>query len=615
MNGVDLRTKADRFSPMRCLAAMACLVAFALTGIALAADARWQVGIVVIGKPYSKMEQKCATDFASELTRRGLPADTWAGPADWQSAPPGVDPDRWLALTAVRLDDHLELLLFRPRAGVVDLIARQPATMNNYGTPVIHTGPSTGPGQDMRYAAIYVASDAAAILARPEPTAPGRLARVTVDSTGMPGVEKSAECLALAFAAASRAGLRPTAQDQPLKLTFGLSRPGNMNRLRVVCADAARTRTLECPFAPNDGLIELLTTAARSVTDWSLRPAALAFVHPAPVTLFGVKGAAILLESNRRVAALDTVEGTLAWITPVDTYKSMAFAGRVTPNGAVVYQRAPFIEELSLTGGRATPVARARPSHPWSFDRSRDNHLIAVAEGPKLTLFDEARSVWTRDGSSRWTAGPQITTPGVVAADEAGRVICLSRDPAARELWTLDTAERLYGPLTPIGDKLLASSQEGILLAFTVADGRLLWKAKLDDRIVGLPVAAGNAIAAASGDGGVRRFDPATGAPLQNWKPHCAITHFGASSSRGGRLVCADLSGVVTVLAAADLRVIASIAVPGGIAAMTVAPQPRSAADAALGARDDAVILASRTGVITVIPLSSETSAGGEKPQ
>jgi len=466
----------------------------------------------------------------------------------------------------------------------------------------------------MRYASIYIASTAAALLSRPDAPPSGRLARVTVDSTGMPGVEKNAECLALAFAAASRAGLSPTLKDQPLQLTFGLSRPGNMNRLRLRSNDAAHPRAIECPFAPNDGIVELLTAAVRSVTDWPLRPAALAFVYPTPVTLFGVKGAAILLESSRRVAALDTVEGTLAWLTPVDTYKSFAFAGRAGVNGAAVYQRAPFIEELSLTGGRSTPVARARPSHPWSFDRSRDGRLLAVAEGPKLSLFEEGRSLWSRDGSGRWSAGPQITTPGVVAGDEAGRVLCLSRDPAPRELWTLDTGERLYGPLTPIGDKLFASSQEGLLLAISAADGHLLWKAKLDDRILGLPVSAGNGIAAASGDGGVRRFDAATGAPRQNWKPHCALTHF-AASSQGGRLVCADLSGAVTILAAADLRIIASLTVPGGIAAMTVAPQPRSAADAALGARDDAVILASRNGVIAVIPLSSDTTAGGEKPQ
>ena len=615
MNAVDLIGQCALRRPA--LVAAAWLTAASLCGGAAGADAPWRTGTIVIGKPLSKMEQKCAADFAGEMTRRGAAVEAWTGGAvDWQRAPAGVEGVRWLALTAVRLDNHLELLLFRPRAasGCVDLVGRQPATMNTHGTPVIHTGPQTGPGQDMRWAATYLAMEAAAALAGPDATAARSLVRVAVDPGDAPGSEKNSECMALAFAAAARAGLRPTLADQPARLTASLTRPGAMNRLRVTFDDGARRRTVECAYVPNEGTLDALAAAIHAAVFWKAPVAHMAFVSPAPATVFGVRGGAVLVESGERVAALDVVEGTLAWLTPPDTYHNLSYAGRPGRSGTIVYQYTPFLDEVSFSGGRSTQIMRARASFPWSFNLSRDGRCVAVAEGPKLALQEEGRALWARDGAGRWTAGPLLTGDAVFAAEEGGRVVCFTRDAAGREKWRSETGERLYGPLTLIGGRLFAASQEGELVALSASDGRPAWKARLDDRVVGVPVRAGDGIAAASGSGGVRLFDAASGEQRKEWKPRGAISHFGCSASGGGRLVCADLSGVVTVLAG-DLRVIDSLSVPGGIGVMIVAPLPRAGGAGGLSAEDDGIIIADRNGVVTVVPIAAGPAAEGGKPQ
>ena len=136
-------------------------------------DTPWRVGVVMIGEGWSEMERSCAQSFVAWLVRRGVAAEDGGrvGADAWVEPPRGVPQNRWLVLAAVRLDYHLELLVFRrdPADGTLCLAARQTGTLNKYGSPRAPHGPLSGPGQDMERAVQHLATLVAPALSRKRP--------------------------------------------------------------------------------------------------------------------------------------------------------------------------------------------------------------------------------------------------------------------------------------------------------------------------------------------------------------------------------------------------------------------------------------------------------------
>jgi outer membrane protein assembly factor BamB len=82
------------------------------------------------------------------------------------------------------------------------------------------------------------------------------------------------------------------------------------------------------------------------------------------------------------------------------------------------------------------------------------------------------------------------------------------------EAWRVPLASPLSGPLLPLGDRVVASAENGAVQAFSPAEGRLLWKAELGEKAAGGPVEIAGQVVQATASGKVVALDAAAGTTL-----------------------------------------------------------------------------------------------------
>jgi len=581
---------------------------------AAASDEPWLVSSVTLGQGLEPEHQECPALFVTALTREGLPArlDGALSAHRWNRTPPGATGDRRLIFAVVRTGTRIELLAFRPRgqAGTIDLIARQPAAADAHRQVPSSLLPACGPAQALRHAIAYLAARVARALTHTEAGAlDGKAVCIRTERMNEATTDWNGGLEALAFAAASQAGLRPTAAGKPSRLVVRASKHAVLCKLQVEWHDGDRIRSFDCERVLEQGLFEVLAAAVKNVVQWDGLVADLKYISPPPESLIGFSKGKLIFAGDGRIGSLDLGEGTLSWLTPREAPGNPAYASRLGLEGEpMVYKYSPRLELISTKDGTVTRLLNHPSSHPWGFALPADGGPIAVAEGDQISLYRKGKPVWTHQTATSINGGPLATGDRLVLGEENCDLRCLSLTEKGRVLWCTPTGQRLHGPLKRVGGPrglLLASSLEGTLFAVSIDSGRMAWRVDLEDRVVGQPVRVGNSVAVASGSGGIWLIDRERGSVLQRRKHPVALKHFVAVQEGTGRhLASSDFAGTFSFLSGEDLSTVREAKMPlmSCLLASTYRPVNFPGEDDLVTEPEPVVIAADRSGVIYFMP-------------
>jgi hypothetical protein len=331
----------------------------------------------------------------------------------------------------------------------------------------------------------------------------------------------------------------------------------------------------------------------------------LAYVHPPPDALFGWQGSAFVFSAGGRIGSL--AAGVVTWHTDAaDAGKSDWTPRRGGGGELAVYRYRPRLEQISAFGQRERRLTERGSSHAWGFQFADNADWLAVCEGDELQLVEKERLLWTQRAATRFDCGPLIAGDKVVAGEENGVLHAFALQRSKQALWSVPLEQRLFGPLWHLPgspDLIMAASLGGKLSAVSAADGRILWRAELEDRMTGEPVAVAGAVAVAAGAGGVMLLDRATGSLKGRWKPELPLKHFVSAGASAPRLACSDLAGNISFLSGLDLHPFRSMRIDGlaCLVGMTNA-LPATPEGASFGLSPELVVAADRAGVIYFMP-------------
>lgn len=570
------------------------------------AEQPYQVGFVLLGDEIEDRYEDCTSLFVEQLARKGLPAEVQGrlGPTHWHQSPDREKQGQRLVLAMVRLRERLELLLFRLRepGGDLRLVARQPASSIPQGPP-LSRAECSGPAQDRRFAARYLADQAAQRLqlrdAEPAREATGIEVKLPVRTT--PHWRGALQ--ALTFAAALQAGLKPTPAESARRLVVSISRHEVFHRVGLRWTEGGSDRSFSCERVPREALFEVLSAAVKNVTRWDGAVSDMRYLDAAPDALFGLSGKRLLFASGGRAGSLDLGDGSPSWLASEWDARRQRVVPRVEPEGLALYQHLPLLGQFFPEPDPPVTLDKEGCPHPWGFQLTADARWLALAGDRQLRLHENGKLLWGHQTQTPLDCGPLILSDRLAVGEEDGDLQCLALGKERRLLWTVPTGERLYGPLKLVpGDPglILASSLEGSLFAASTADGRIAWRADLGDRIVGDPVILDRGIAVASGSGGVRLLNRKTGAVLEQRKHPVALKHFVAAAEC---LVCCDIEGTTWFLASDDLRAIRELkmSVFSYLVPSSRAPAGLGDAEEMSGEHEPVILAADASGVIYFI--------------
>lgn len=269
-------------------------------------------------------------------------------------------------------------------------------------------------------------------------------------------------------------------------------------------------------------------------------------VLPARGARGSASGGALAVAGNRLfvasafafVAALDVETGRELWRTDFDS----PLTGSPAVGGDVVYVSA--ID--STLWGLDAATGRIRWTLPGTPSLTSVARGSAPAIAGDLAIFPtqsgELTAVRRSNGAQTWTSvaagrrtgaalatidaitgDPVVDGNRVYVANQSGRLLALDTRSGAT-IWSI--AEGTTGPVWPVGGSVFFVSDQNRLMRVDARDGATIWAQELPlyrndrpRRRLGIfaqygPVLAGGRLWVASGDGPLRGFDPATGAPV-----------------------------------------------------------------------------------------------------
>jgi outer membrane protein assembly factor BamB len=236
------------------------------------------------------------------------------------------------------------------------------------------------------------------------------------------------------------------------------------------------------------------------------------------------------------VIALDPATGQERWRQKMDA--AISSAPVVTGNRVVAISRNNTAMGLDLENGRIL----------WQQQSSRGGAGLFGGASPaaagKLVVLPfasgEVVGALARNGLRAWsfavTGGrkglvrsfvgdisgdPVIDGNTIYVGSQSGRLVSINRRSGERN-WT--ASEGAYGPVWPVGGSVFVVTDESRLKRLDASDGSEIWsvdlpvykreKKRRDAYVHYGPILAGGRLIVASSDGGLRSFDPETGAAL-----------------------------------------------------------------------------------------------------
>lgn len=234
------------------------------------------------------------------------------------------------------------------------------------------------------------------------------------------------------------------------------------------------------------------------------------------------------------VVAMNAADGARLWTQKLDapvTAAPTVFADRVfvvsrdnrawalkTKNGRIDWQQQSTRADAGLIGGASPAAAGRSVILPFS-----SGEMISALTRNGLRIWSVAVS-GGRKGQGLSNIGdissdPVVTRGRVYAANQSGRLTAVSRRDGKR-IWTANMGS--YSPVWPVDNAVFLVSDAAQLVRLDARDGSIVWavdlprwrkdKTRKDSFVHYGPVLAGGRLIVASSDGGLRSFDPVSGA-------------------------------------------------------------------------------------------------------
>ena len=234
------------------------------------------------------------------------------------------------------------------------------------------------------------------------------------------------------------------------------------------------------------------------------------------------------------VVAMNASDGAELWRQKLDapvTAAPTVFRDRVfvvsrdnrawalkTRNGRIAWQQQSTRADAGLIGGASPAAAGRSVILPFS-----SGELISALTRNGLRTWSVAVS-GGRLGQGLSDIGdissdPVVTRDRVYAANQSGRITAVSRRDGKR-IWTANLGS--YSPVWPVDNSVFLVSDAAQLVRLDARDGSIIWAVDLprwrkdrtrkDAYVHYGPVLAGGRLIVASSDGGLRSFDPVSGA-------------------------------------------------------------------------------------------------------
>ena len=297
----------------------------------------------------------------------------------------------------------------------------------------------------------------------------------------------------------------------------------------------------------------------RTETDWRMSPGGDAGRGVAPETPLGVHLA-------RRWSApsfpVSRAEDVIEWSAPLAAF-GLVVASAIEPN----LERAT-IQAFELATGAALwefdlPDPKGIYPDRGAMALSEDGLLYAATLGGSVVALDAIR------GTRRWESRVPGTVYGGVTV-MGGRLLV----PSGNALCVLDRATGALQQTLPLGGRLdtapaataataFVTCDDGLVYAFALASGELLWKTAADGPFDAAPILRGEVVYAATMAGTVYALDAATGrVTWQTSVSSRAVAVTPALSVDGLLFVAAD-DGFLHVIAAETGNLIRSRRVSG----------------------------------------------------
>ena len=323
---------------------------------------------------------------------------------------------------------------------------------------------------------------------------------------------------------------------QPQVLWAARAGEGNERKYRITAepvSDGSRIFTM-------DSHAQVVATSTAGATLWSAKLDApgerAGYVTGGGLALGD--GKLFATTSQSELIALDPASGAVLWRQKfpaalqgaptvsggqvyVTTAASQAFAVK-TDTGRIAWQLAGIASQSGVSGVAAPAVAGSSVVFPLA-----NGSLIGVDVGDGKAKW-VARVLGDRNGAAHavlqdFTGEPVISGNTAYVATPAGRVAAVGLDGKVQ--WSAEQGAQ--GLLAVAGGSLYFVTDQGKLVRLSARDGEMIWSVdlpryvkfdkprKLKSIYPGYgPVLAGGKLWVASGDGGLRGFDPASGAML-----------------------------------------------------------------------------------------------------
>lgn len=169
------------------------------------------------------------------------------------------------------------------------------------------------------------------------------------------------------------------------------------------------------------------------------------------------------------------------------------------------------------------------------------------------------QKVWTAtagEGSGTYAGslGLALAADALFAADVRGRVFAFNPQDG-RRVWTADTQTRVISGPTVSGAAVLTGTMDGEVLALKRADGDKLWSAGVSSEVLAPPVGDGDIVVARSGDGYTYGLSAVSGARLWTYAtsvPNLTLRGLSAPVVSGSRVFMGLDNGRLAAVRLAD---------------------------------------------------------------
>ena len=155
-----------------------------------------------------------------------------------------------------------------------------------------------------------------------------------------------------------------------------------------------------------------------------------------------------------------------------------------------------------LTGGCATISDGIDAINPFSTSGKKMASLVDLPKGA------EVRQVWSADigKAGGYDFSPAMVGDVVFGADAKGRIY---RIEAGKIVWTADAGQALSAGVGADNRLVVVGTPKGEVLAFSAADGKPVWQARVSSEVLAAPTVGADGVAVRSGDNRVYLLDAA----------------------------------------------------------------------------------------------------------